>query len=108
VDLQGIDLTVHAGEIVGMAGVSGNGQQELMAALSGEDTRAAPGSITLFGEPIGGHSPRRRRKHGLHFVPEERLGRGAVPTLSLAQNTLLTRTEGVSAVAGSTRAAWTR
>jgi ABC-type uncharacterized transport system ATPase subunit len=96
VDLQDIDLTVHAGEIVGMAGVSGNGQQELMAVLSGEDTRAAPGSITLFGKPIGDQSPRRRRKRGLHFVPEERLGRGAVPTLSLAQNTLLTRTEGVS------------
>ena len=50
----------------------------------------------LFGEPIGAHSPRRRRKEGLNFVPEERLGRGAVPTLSLAQNTLLTRTAAVS------------
>jgi len=58
--------------------------------------RAAPGAITLFDKPIGNHSPRRRRKEGLHFVPEERLGRGAVPTLSLAQNTLLTRTEAVS------------
>ena len=86
-----------AGEIVGIAGVSGNGQQELMAALSGEDVRAAPNAIKLFDKPIGNHSPRRRRKAGLHFVPEERLGRGAVPTLSLAQNTLLTRTEAVSA-----------
>jgi len=96
-DLQGIQFEVRAGEVVGLAGVSGNGQQELMAALSGEDTRAAPGAIQLFGKPIGDHSPRRRRKEGLHFVPEERLGRGAVPTLSLAQNTLLTRTETVSA-----------
>ncbi len=95
-DLQDIGFTVHAGEIVGMAGVSGNGQQELMAALSGEDTRAAPSSVTLFGKPIGDQAPRRRRRQGLHFVPEERLGRGAVPTLSLSQNTLLTRTEGVS------------
>ncbi len=99
-DLQEIGFEVRAGEIVGVAGVSGNGQQELMAALSGEDTRAAPAAITLFGQAIGNHSPRRRRKQGLHFVPEERLGRGAVPTLSLAQNTLLTRTEAVS------RAGW--
>jgi general nucleoside transport system ATP-binding protein len=97
VELQGVQLQVRAGEIVGVAGVSGNGQQELLAALSGEDRRAAPGSITLFGKPIGDHSPRRRRKEGLHFVPEERLGRGAVPVMSLAQNTLLTRTEGVGA-----------
>ena len=95
--LDDIRFEVRAGEILGIAGVSGNGQQELMAALSGEDTRAPAGSIQLFGKDIADHSPRRRRKEGLHFVPEERLGRGAVPTLSLAQNTLLTRTEHVSA-----------
>ena len=95
-NLQGVSFDVRAGEIVGVAGVSGNGQQELMAALSGEDMRAAPASITLFGKAIGNHSPRRRRKEGLHFVPEERLGRGAVPILSLALNTLLTRTEAVN------------
>jgi len=97
VDLHEIGLTVRAGEVVGIAGVSGNGQQELMAALSGEDPRAPAGSITLFGKDIASHSPRRRRHEGLHFVPEERLGRGAVPNFSLAQNTLLTRTETVSA-----------
>jgi len=94
--LKELAFEVRAGEIVGVAGVSGNGQQELMAALSGEDTRAPAGSITLFGKDIAAHSPRRRRAEGLHFVPEERLGRGAVPTLSLAQNTLLTRTHTVS------------
>jgi len=94
-DLHGVVLEVRAGEIVGIAGVSGNGQQELMAALSGEDPRAAPGGITLSGHDIARASPRARRRLGLHFVPEERLGRGAVPTLSLAQNTLLTRTEAV-------------
>jgi simple sugar transport system ATP-binding protein len=87
---------VRAGEIVGVAGVSGNGQQELMAALSGEDPRAERGAISLFGTDIAQASPRKRRRLGLHFVPEERLGRGAVPTMSLAQNTLLTRTEAVS------------
>ncbi|MBT9504558.1 MAG: ABC transporter ATP-binding protein, partial [Burkholderiaceae bacterium] len=94
--LSDISLQVRAGEILGVAGVSGNGQQELMAVLSGEDPRAALGSVRLFGQDVARASPRSRRKRGLHFVPEERLGRGAVPTLSLAQNTLLTRTEAVN------------
>ena len=100
--LEGIRFQVRAGEILGIAGVSGNGQQELMAALSGEDPRAPQGSLHLFGRDISRQPPRARRAAGLHFVPEERLGRGAVPTLSLAANTLLTRTE---AVAG---AGWVR
>ncbi len=87
---------MRAGEILGIAGVSGNGQQELMAALSGEDPRAPAGSVQLFGQDIAALSPRHRRHLGLHFVPEERLGRGAVPAMSLADNTLLTRTEAVS------------
>jgi general nucleoside transport system ATP-binding protein len=95
VTLEDIGFAVRAGEIVGVAGVSGNGQQELLAALSGEDPRAPAGSIQLFGQDIARASPGRRRAAGLHFVPEERLGRGAVPTLSLALNTLLTRTEAV-------------
>ena len=93
--LDAVSFAVRAGEVVGIAGVSGNGQQELMAALSGEDVRAAAGSIMLFGCDIAGAPPGQRRRAGLHFVPEERLGRGAVPTLSLAQNTLLTRTRAV-------------
>ncbi len=100
VNLDGITFEVKAGEIVGIAGVSGNGQQELMAALSGEDPRGARGSITLGGADINRAGPRARRRLGLHFVPEERLGRGAVPLLSLAQNTLLTRTEAVSRRSG--------
>jgi len=87
--LDGINLDLHAGEIVGVAGVSGNGQQELLAALSGEDPRAAPNMILLKDEPIGRMNAARRRQRGLGFVPEERLGRGAVPDLSLAQNILL-------------------
>jgi simple sugar transport system ATP-binding protein len=94
--LSDIAFDVRAGEIVGVAGVSGNGQQELMAVLSGEDPRGPAGSIKLHGHDVAGHSPRRRRKAGLHFVPEERLGRGAVPVMSLAHNTLLTRAETVS------------
>jgi simple sugar transport system ATP-binding protein len=96
VDLQDLRLQVKAGEVVGIAGVSGNGQRELLYALSGEDTRAAPESVQLRGEAVGHWGPMARRQAGLHFVPEERLGRGAVPALSLAQNMLLTRTESVS------------
>ncbi|MEN9866293.1 MAG: hypothetical protein RL748_1883, partial [Pseudomonadota bacterium] len=76
-------------EIVGMAGVSGNGQAELLAALSGEDTRAARGAIQLCGQAVGDCGPVQRRNLGLGFVPEERLGRGTVPDLSLAENILL-------------------
>lgn len=97
VDLAGVSLQVRAGEVVGLAGVSGNGQRELMWALSGEDTRAAPQAVTIAGRQAGALGPQARRQLGLHFVPEERLGRGAVPSLSLAQNLLLTRTESVGA-----------
>ncbi len=88
--LADIDLTVHAGEIVGIAGVSGNGQKELLAALSGETLGAHTGSISLCGRRVDELGAARRRALGLGFVPEERLGRGAVPALSLADNALLT------------------
>ncbi len=95
IDLDGISLEVRAGEVVGIAGVSGNGQQELLHALSGEDTRAEPASIRIFGKEAGRNGPAQRRRAGVHFVPEERLGRGAVPALGLAHNLMLTRTEAV-------------
>ena len=95
VDLQDIALRVHAGEVVGIAGVSGNGQRELLYALSGEDTRAAPAAVRVAGQPAGRLGPAQRRRLGLHFVPEERLGRGAVPSLGLAHNLMLTRTDAV-------------
>lgn len=88
-ELSGINFDLRAGEIIGVAGVSGNGQQELLAALSGEDPRAAAESILLQGTPVGRLDPGKRRARGLGFVPEERLGRGAVPDMSLAGNILL-------------------
>jgi simple sugar transport system ATP-binding protein len=97
VDLNGVSFTVHAGEVVGIAGVSGNGQKELLYALSGEDCRAPQGSVRMGAADVSAVHPGGRRKLGLHFVPEERLGRGAVPTLSLAHNLLLTRTESITA-----------
>lgn len=88
-ELHDIECEVRAGEIVGIAGVSGNGQQELLAALSGEDQRAAPNMVMLAGKAAGQLAPNPRRALGLGLVPEERLGRGAVPSLSLSANMLL-------------------
>jgi len=108
VSLDGVSLEVREGEIVGIAGVSGNGQQELLAALSGEDPRADAPAIRLFGAGIGRMTAGERRRHGLHFVPEERLGRGAVPSLSLALNLLLTRRESLRALGWIDRVALRR
>ncbi|MFN3376133.1 MAG: ABC transporter ATP-binding protein [Burkholderiaceae bacterium] len=102
VDLIDVDLQVRAGEVVGIAGVSGNGQKELLYALSGEDPRADAACIEVAGQKAGRLGPAARRALGLHFVPEERLGRGAVPSMGLAHNLLLTRTGAVS------RSGWIR
>ena len=95
VNLVGIDLQVHAGEVVGIAGVSGNGQRELLYVLSGEDTRAGPATVHILGQAVARLGPGKRRKLGVNFVPEERLGRGAVPSMGLAHNLLLTRQDAV-------------
>ncbi|RKP52859.1 ABC transporter ATP-binding protein [Trinickia fusca] len=89
--LQDVSFDVHAGEIFGIAGVSGNGQAELLAALSGEKRgNAQADAVTLCGKRAGRLGPAARRRLGFAFVPEERLGRGAVPAMSLAENALLT------------------
>jgi general nucleoside transport system ATP-binding protein len=93
VSLKEASLELQAGEVLGIAGVSGSGQQLLLAALAGEDRRAPAGSITLNGQDVTHAGPRERREQGLHVVPEERLGKGSVPNLTLAMNTLLTRKE---------------
>ena len=88
--LRGIGFDLRAGEILGIAGVAGNGQTELLAALSGE-RRSTPGAIRLNGRDLSTLGCAARRRHGLAFIPEERLGRGAVAELSLADNMPLTR-----------------
>jgi len=88
--LKDVNLRVRAGEIVGIAGISGNGQKELIQALSGETLIGDAQSIYMNGMPVGKLSPAKRRSLGLCFVPEDRLGRGAVQNLSLAENALLT------------------
>jgi simple sugar transport system ATP-binding protein len=89
-ELRGLNLKVRGGEIVGIAGISGNGQKELQAVLSGERSVVPRGSIRLCGLEAGRLSPVQRRQLGLRFVPEERLGRGAVPDMDLADNCVLT------------------
>ena len=89
-DLKKIDLEVRSGEILGIAGVSGNGQQELLYALSGEEPLQNANPIVICGKASGRDLPDQRRRNGMGFVPEERLGRGAVPRMSLTENALLT------------------
>ncbi|MEZ5860324.1 MAG: ABC transporter ATP-binding protein [Geminicoccaceae bacterium] len=86
--LREISFDVQVGEIFGIAGVAGNGQSELLAALSGERPTASE-SVVIDGQKIGRLGPRARRLHGLAYIPEERNGHGAVPDLTLADNALL-------------------
>ena len=88
--LEDVDLDVRAGQIVGIAGISGNGQQELAALISGEMTSSSAEMIEILGQPVGHKGPLQRRALGFSFVPEERLGRGSVPEMTLADNSLLT------------------
>jgi simple sugar transport system ATP-binding protein len=87
--LHDVTFEVRSGEIVGIAGVSGNGQAALMAALAGERATRAD-AIRLLGEPIGHLGIAARRERGLRYVPEERLGHAAVPQLNLVENIALT------------------
>jgi len=89
VALKGVTLCVRAGEIFGVAGVAGNGQNELLSALSGETPSAAE-SVILLGEGVGRLSVTERRELGLCAVPEERNGHAAVGEFSLTDNASLT------------------
>ncbi len=91
ISLSDISFGVRAGEILGVAGVSDNGQQELLALLSGEIVSTKnQGEILFKGRVVNKLDAGERRKLGLCFVPEERIGRGAVPYMSLWQNSILT------------------
>jgi len=87
--LQDITMNVHAGQVLGIGGVAGNGQDELLGALSGE-LPSAPGAVKLDGRPIGDFGPNARRELGLLTAPEERLGHAAAPDMSLTENAMLT------------------
>jgi len=90
VSLHDINLQVGEGEIVGIAGVAGNGQDELLQVIAGERMATDQKQISLDGRLIGTDDAGRRRQYGLCCVPEERLGHAAVPILSLVENVFLT------------------
>ncbi len=87
--LDHVGFEVRGGEILGIAGVAGNGQSELLAALGGEVAIHPADALSLDGEAIGHLDVRRRRKRGIAYVPEERVGHGSVGEFSLTDNALL-------------------
>ena len=93
IPLRGVSLEVRAGEIVGIAGVAGNGQGELMAAITGERLATNAGDVRLGTTVCGRLGAAARRRLGLATVPEDRRGHAALPGFTLAENTLLTGRE---------------
>ena len=93
VALREVALEVRAGEIVGVAGIAGNGQGELMAAISGERLAGSGGQVRIGAVACGRLGAARRRRLGLASVPEDRNGHAAMPGLTLADNTVLTGRE---------------
>ena len=91
VALSGITLDVRAGEVIGVAGVAGNGQSEFFRVVSGEETLRDANAILIRGQPAANLGINQRRRMGAAFVPEERLGHGAVPEMPLTGNLLLSR-----------------
>jgi simple sugar transport system ATP-binding protein len=89
IDLKEVSLEVRAGEVLGIAGVAGNGQAELLSALSGELLVDRADAIVVDAEPVGRLGAKARRDLGLCYVPEERNGHGAVGEMSLSDNAFL-------------------
>jgi len=91
VALKDISLTARAGEIIGIAGIAGNGQGELFEAISGEEKQSQANTVVICGKDAGHMNISERRQIGAAFVPEERLGHGAVPAMVLTDNMFLAR-----------------
>jgi ABC-type uncharacterized transport system ATPase subunit len=87
--LADMSLSVHGGEIIGVAGVAGEGQSELFSALSGEALAPRAEMVLIDGEPMGRAGPSRRRRLGAAFAPEERHGHAAVTDMDLPENVVL-------------------
>ncbi len=94
VNLKNISLEIRKGEILGIAGVAGNGQEELFSILSGEIQIQQKQALTINQQDIGALNPAQRREFGMSYVPPERNGRGAVEDFSLEENALLTNNIG--------------
>ena len=91
VPIRGINLKLHEGQIVGIGGVAGNGQSELMDILVGENNKIDSGEIIFKNTNIETFNPQQRRNLSIAFVPENRLGHSAVPELTLSENILLSQ-----------------
>ena len=91
VALRNVNLRVHQGEVVAVAGVAGNGQSELFDAVTGERLSAESNTVCIGDQACGKDDISERRLLGAAFVPEERLGHAAVPGLALSENVILTR-----------------
>jgi simple sugar transport system ATP-binding protein len=99
VNLKSISLNISRGEVVGIAGVAGNGQNELMAALSGEVIQSLPNDSIVFDDIcVAGMRVSERRAMGACFVPEERYGHAAIKEMSLKDNALLTSSKSINLV----------
>ena len=90
ISIQNVSLTLKQGELLGIAGVAGNGQDELLRLIAGELAPTGGSSIAVKGLDVTAAGAGSRRKHGLCCVPEERLGHAAVPSMTLTENVLLT------------------
>jgi simple sugar transport system ATP-binding protein len=90
VALEDVDMELRAGEVLAIAGVAGNGQAELFAALSGETAAPRPDMVVIDGNAMGQAGITARRACGAAFIPEERLGHAAAPRATLSENALLT------------------
>jgi len=86
--LKGVSFTVRAGEILAVAGVAGNGQRELAETITGMRP-ALRGSLRFGGNELRGGDPRRAIRVGIAHVPEDRLGTGVAPSLTVASNVVL-------------------
>ena len=91
IPLRDISLSVRAGEVIGIAGVAGNGQGEFFESVSGEVRQADAAAVRIRGKDAGALGVTGRRLLGAAFVPEERLGHGAAPAMKLSENLLLSR-----------------
>ena len=90
VSLKNIDIEISGGEILGIAGIAGNGQYELMEALTGEYLVNDKDTIMFNNKDLSFMKPNERRKHGLSFIPEERIGHATISSFRLSDNFYLT------------------
>lgn len=88
VAIEGMNLCIQAGEILGIAGVAGNGQKEITEAIAGL-RKVSSGEIYLKSQKVNGFSSRKLRQMGVSFIPEDRLKTGLVPSLGMKENTIL-------------------